>query len=379
MPHARRSWLVWTAWLVLAVVVSAAPAARPPEDTFHGVTRIVAVGDVHGGYDEFVAVLRAAGVIDAGNRWRAGRAHLVQTGDLLDRGAGSRRVMDLLMGLERQARSAGGRVHALIGNHEVMNLAGDLRYVAEGEYAAFATRNSARVRDRAYAALADPALKDDPAYREQWYAERPLGWVEHREAFGPTGRYGRWIRQHNTVVRIDDYLFLHGGISPALAATPRREINERLRAEIAGTEVPKDGLAAGRDGPLWYRGLAQGPEDELLPHVQQVLATHGVKHIVVGHTTTPGAVVPRFGGAVVLIDVGLSAHYGARLACLVVRRGESFALHRGRLLGLPLSGEGGVMAYLRAAASLDPEPSPLTPLLAAGGKLPLPRDPAPRQ
>lgn len=371
---------LWPACILLGLLVlSAGPAAAPPQDTFLGVQHVVAVGDVHGGYDEFVAVLRAAHVIDAGGRWRAGRTHLVQTGDLLDRGAGSRKVMDLMMGLERQARSAGGRVHALLGNHEVMNLAGDLRYVSPGEYAAFATRGSATLRDRAYAALADPARKEDPAYREQWYAERPLGWVEHRQAFGPNGRYGKWIRQHNTAVRIDDYLFLHGGIGPSLATTPLREINERLRAEIASADVPQDGLAAGRDGPLWYRGLAQGSEDDLLPHVQQVLATHGVKHIVVGHTTTPGAVVPRFGGAVVMIDVGLSAHYGARQACLVLRRGEPFALHRGRMLGLPLTGAGGVMTYLRAAASLDPEPSPLGPLIEAGGKLPLPRAPEPRR
>jgi hypothetical protein len=259
-----------------------------------------------------------------------------------------------------------------------MNLAGDLRYTSDAEYAAFATRSSAKIRDRAYAALADPASKDDPAYREQWYAARPLGWVEHREAFSSRGRYGKWIRQHNAVVRIDDYLFLHGGIGPSLATVSLQEINERVREEIAGHDMPADGLAAGREGPLWYRGLAQAPEEELLPHVQQVLGTHGVKHIVVGHTTTPGAVVPRFGGAVVLIDVGLSAHYGARQACLVVRRGSPLAMHRGRLLGLPLTGEG-LMAYLRAAASLDPAPSPLEPLLLAAGRLPLARDAAPRR
>lgn len=373
----RRLW--FACFLLGLLVLSSAPTAAPPQDTFLHVPRIVAVGDVHGGYDEFVAMLRAARVIDANDRWHAGPTHLVQTGDLLDRGAGSRRVMDLMMRLEGQARSAGGRVHALLGNHEVMNLAGDLRYVSPGEYAAFVTRSSVKRRDRAYEAFADPALKGDPAYRAQWYDEHPLGWIEHREAFGPRGRYGRWIRQHNTVVRIDDYLFLHGGIGPSLATTPRHEINERVREEIGRPEVPADGLAAGRDGPLWYRGLAQGPEDELLPHVQQVLATHGVKHIVVGHTTTPGAVVPRFGGAVVLIDVGLSAHYGTRQACLVVRRGEAFALHRGRMLGLPLAGAAGVMTYLRAAASLDPEPSPLAPLLAADGRLPLARDTEPRR
>jgi hypothetical protein len=361
------------------LVLSAAPDAGAPPDTFVNVNRIVAVGDVHGGYDEFVAILRGARVIDEDDRWIAGHAHLVQTGDLLDRGAGSRKVMDLVMRLESQARRAGGRVHPLLGNHEVMNVAGDLRYTSAGEYAAFATRGSAEVRDRAYELIADPARKDDPAYREQWYAEHPLGWVEHRQAFGPRGRYGKWLRQLNTVVKIDGYLFLHGGIGPALATTPLRDINERVRAEIQQDVVPADGLASGRDGPLWYRGLAQGDEQELGPHVRQVLATHGVSHIVVGHTTTPGAVVPRFGGAVLLIDVGLSDYYGARQACLIVQRDEAFAFHRGHLMRLPPAGAGALVTYLRAVAALDPSPSPLDRLIALGGRLPLPAEEAPRR
>jgi hypothetical protein len=353
------------------LVLSVAPDAEAPPDTFATVSRIVAVGDVHGGYDEFVAVLRGARVIDEDDRWIAGHAHLVQTGDLVDRGAGSRKVMDLVMRLERQAVAAGGRVHALLGNHEVMNVAGDLRYVSAGEYAAFATRRSAKERDRAYEVLADPALKNDPAYREQWMKDHPLGWVEHRRAFGPEGRYGRWIRQRNAVVKIDGYLFVHGGIGPSVATLSVREINEGVRAELGQQPVPGGPLTAGADGPLWYRGLAQGDEDELRPHLEQVLAVHGVKHIVVGHTTTPGAVVPRFGGAVLMIDVGLSEHYGARPACLVVRDGTPFALHRGHMLALPGDGPAGLLAYLRAAALLDPAPSPLDPLIRAGGRLPL--------
>jgi len=279
--------------------------------------------------------------------------------------------MDLVMQLETQARSAEGRVHALLGNHEVMNLTGDLRYTSAAEYAAFATQRSAELRDDAYATLADPVRKDDPAYREQWLKEHPLGWVEHRQAYGPDGRYGAWIRQHHTVVKINDYLFLHGGIGPSLAGRTVHDINESARAEIQRDDVPKDGLAVGRSGPLWYRGLAQGLEDELRSHVDRVLADHGVAHIVVGHTTTPGGVVPRFGGKVLLIDVGLSQYYGARPACLVVQRGKAFALHRGRRLPLPVDEKASVVAYLRSAASLDPQPSPLAPLIEAGGRLPL--------
>jgi hypothetical protein len=358
--------------LLLALCAAVAvPRAAVEPDTFTGVERIVAVGDVHGGYDELVALLRQAKVLDRRARWIGGRTHLVQTGDLLDRGPHSKKVMDLLMRLEGQALKAGGRVHALLGNHEVMNLLGDLRYVSPGEYAAFVTSQSEDVRQRAYALLADPVRKDDRFYRQQWEAQHPLGWVEHRLAFGSSGKYGNWLRERNTVVKIDDYLFLHGGISPRLAESSVREINERVRAELQQQEPLTSGLVIDADGPLWYRGLALDPPQTLGPHLDRVLAHYGVKHIVVSHTTTPGAVLPRMDGKVLLIDVGLSEHYGARPACLVVERSTPYALHRGDMLRLPMGPGANLVHYLRAAAALDPPPSPLNALIAAGGRFPL--------
>src|SRR5262245_33598569 len=120
--------------LVIGALIAAQTFAA--DVVFTGVERVVAVGDVHGDFGAFVGVLRAAGVIDQKNKWTGGKTHLVQTGDVPDRGADSRKVMDLLMDLEKQAPKAGGRVHALIGNHEAMNLYGDLRYVVPGEFAA---------------------------------------------------------------------------------------------------------------------------------------------------------------------------------------------------------------------------------------------------
>jgi len=67
----RRSMPVWLVLGLLALV--AAPRAAVQPDSFAGVERIVAVGDVHGGYDELVAILRAARVIDGRNRWSGGR------------------------------------------------------------------------------------------------------------------------------------------------------------------------------------------------------------------------------------------------------------------------------------------------------------------
>ena len=183
--------LIGLSLLVALLALVAAPRAAIQPDTFSGVDRVVAVGDVHGGYDEFVGILRAAGVIDARHRWSGGKTHLVQTGDLIDRGPDSRKANDLVMRLEAEARKAGGRVHALLGNHEVMNLTGDLRYTSPAEFGAFATKRSGDVRNRAYPTLADPARKDEPSYRQQWYFDHPLGWVEHREAYGRMGGTAR--------------------------------------------------------------------------------------------------------------------------------------------------------------------------------------------
>ncbi len=145
-----------------------------------------------------------------------------------------------------------------------------------------------------------------------------------------------------------------------------------MRNELRQAVVPADGVAAGREGPLWYRGLARDTEDDLRTTVDALLAHFGVRHIVIGHTTMPGAVVPRLGGKLLLIDVGLSAHFGATPACLVVEHGVPYVLHRGKLLRLPAGDPVGLMEYLRAAEALDPAPSPLAPLIANDGRLPLP-------
>ncbi len=104
--------------------------------------RLLAVGDIHGDFDALVAILQESGVIDHQHHWTGGNATLVQTGDILDRGPKDRQVMDLLMALEKEAPKSGGRVIVLLGNHEMMNLMGDLRYVAPETYLSFVEGNS---------------------------------------------------------------------------------------------------------------------------------------------------------------------------------------------------------------------------------------------
>ncbi len=353
--HVISRWISLAACLI-ASQVDARPALG--QDVFTNVERIVALGDVHGDYQQFITVLRQAGVIDGKARWSGGRTHLVQVGDVPDRGPDTRKVMELLMALEPQALKAGGRVHALIGNHEVMNVLGDLRYVSAGEYAAFRTPNSKQLQERAWKLLSDSARRGDAAYRTQWYAEHPLGWVEQRVAFEGNGRYASWIRGHNAVVKINDYLFLHGGIGPKYVDSSLAALNTGVRRALDPTSSPPEGnIAEDTEGPLWYRGLATGDETALSAHVDSVLRMLGVSHVAIGHTVTPGAVLPRFGGRVIMVDVGMSAVYGGPPAALVVEGGAAYALHRGTRIPLPLGGD--LLPYLKAAAALDPPGSRL--------------------
>jgi len=344
-----RSALLFLVFLLLLCSVALC------QDEFDGVERIVAVGDVHGGFEELVDILRAARIVDGRNRWTGGKAHLVQTGDIVDRGDNSRKVLDLLMDLESQAQKAGGRVHVLLGNHEAMNIYGDLRYVTRGEFDSYRTPESEQLREQSYEASADPAQKTDRKYRRKWEEDHPLGWVEHRLAFGPTGRYGKWLRQKNVVIRVNSALFGHGGISPKYVSRSLREINEQCRAELKEFAKLRGGMVVDPEGPLWYRGLAEVPEPELASHVEALLAAFRVRYVVTAHTPTPGVILPRFGGKVIQIDVGLSKEYGQGRACLLFEGSEPFALHRGSRL--PLPADGNILGYLRNAEFLEPSDS----------------------
>src|SRR6187397_1113914 len=207
------------------------PAAAAAPCEFDNVERIVAVGDVHGAHDRLLEILRAAGVIDTRNRWTGGRTHLVQTGDVLDRGPDSRQALEFLRRLGRDAERAGGRVHALIGNHEAMRLLGDYRYVVPGEYEAFTTPESKDTRKFIIE-------KSPPEEREKLEEQTPLGMIEMIRAFGPDQDLGTYVRSLNAVVRINGIVFVHGGISPTVAVMSCGEINDTVRREL-GRDLEK--------------------------------------------------------------------------------------------------------------------------------------------
>ncbi len=363
--------------------------------------RVVAVGDVHGAFPEFVSILQKTGLIDAGNQWAGGASVLVQTGDVPDRGARTRECLDLLMELERQAEKQGGRVVPLLGNHEVMMFMGDLRYVSPGEYQAFVTDQSEKTRQEAYedyrkflaarnSRRRQPPVPDDDAARQKWLAEHPPGFFEHRDAYGPKGAYGSWLRKHDAVAQVGEVIFLHGGLDPKLRFKSIAELNDRIHSEVAAYDSTwqllserriiwrymkmeealrevqeemaaglKDSEAARKieklltlqswmviapEGPLWYRGYAQEKEDKLQKDLNSMLDRLKAKHVVVGHSpTSTHRITPRFENRVFLIDTGMLRGY---------YKGQASALeiHNGRFTGHYSDGQQQVLMEAAGAA-----------------------------
>jgi Calcineurin-like phosphoesterase len=322
------------------------------------------VGDIHGDYEQFIKVLESAELIDGNGNWIGGKAHLVQTGDVVSRGPDSRAVMDLMMKLEKQAAAAGGGVHALIGNDEALDIEGDTRYVSPAEFAAFRTGDSAGNDRFAYIAAKQSvsAMAIPQGNRTQVEPEHPEGFAEWRQAFGPNGVYGRWIRSHNTAIKIDRTLYVHAGITAKYADWTLERINDEVRKELSDSARAGGGLVADDQGPLWTHVLAQGDETQFAPVVDQILKHFDVDRIVVGHTHVNGAITPRFGGKVILIDIGLSRADDSvpRVGCLEIDQNHAYALDGGHGLELPGDENGpDMLRYLRQAAALDPQPSPL--------------------
>ena len=356
---------------LFAVACASAPApaqAQAQTSSFSGVERIVVIGDLEGAYEKYLDMLRTAELVDAAGDWIGGTAHLVQLGDVPDRGPNSRAIILHLAQIERQARRDGGRVHALIGNHEAMNVEGDLRYVHPGEYEVFVTRTSQREQDayfdryvaalrRSPPATGMPVLND--AFRAQWNAEHPLGFVEHRRAWAPNGELGRLVVGHNAVIRINDILFMHGGLGPSFAAVEADTINDAIRRALRGDPAPAyPDIVTNQEGPLWYRGLSVNAEDAERPNLENVLRFHGASRVILGHTKRASTVIPRFDGRVIIADIAVPAGYTDPHAFLVIENGQYFTVHRGQRVPLIAGNPAEACAYITAIAAIDGNAGP---------------------
>jgi hypothetical protein len=287
---------------------------------------------------------------------------LVQLGDLVDRGPKSRAVLDYFMTLQTDAQRKGGSVRVSLGNHEMMNIHGDMRYVVAADYEAFTDNRSEQRRQNAFRDYARlETRKGRMAVEEVWMKSHPLGFIEHREAFAPQGKYGKWLRSQPAIHKIGTSAFLHGGINPALNARSIDQLNTSVRTEIqafdqitkylvdkqlalpfftleewvqvANEELAKTNsiaivdqtpevrnhaqlmdnlskitnwMTVHDDGPLWFRGYDRWSDAEGAPLIARLTQTLGVDRFVVAHTPQPtGEIRSRFGGKVFLIDTAM--------------------------------------------------------------------------
>ena len=321
--------------LLLALALPSALRAQPAEQ------RIVAVADLHGDYGAWLDIARDAKLIDAANHWAGGRATLVQLGDISDRGPDTLKIIRHLQQLEAEAPKSGGKVITLLGNHEAMNVTGDLRYVTPQEYGAFAdtqspARREAWFNDNRKAILAAARAKNPKATEAEakaaWIASTPLGWVEHRRAWLPSGEIGRWAAARPAIAKIGTFLFVHGGISAEYSEQSMNLINNKVAAAMRRADDSLESILADPLGPLWYRGLiardndaetirSQQPGYKYLPPAQEVdliLKAYGARHIVVGHTPTLKGVTILHGGKLVRADTGISRYYKGPLGWLEI-------------------------------------------------------------
>ncbi|MEO6433845.1 MAG: metallophosphoesterase [Sphingomicrobium sp.] len=339
-PTFQRRGIIQMGGAMAALGVLGAPALVASVAPSGPAERIVAIGDLHGDYAAWTAIARASGMIDAGGRWSGGKSILVQLGDITDRGPDSLKIINDLRRLQTESATPGGKVIVVLGNHEAMNVIGDLRYVSAGEYAAFATPQSAAQRDTYFVAnrvrieraahLADAAVSP-AAIRDRWLKATPLGWVEHRRAWSASGEIGRWARANPAIVKIGGTLFVHGGISGEVAAQPLDVVNRRIAAAMARADDTPASVLTDPLWPLWYRGLvardfdAQAaraavgrPNPVPEAEVDAVLKAYGAKRIVVGHTPSIKGIMVLMNGKLVRADTGISNYYGGPLSWLEI-------------------------------------------------------------
>ena len=271
----------------------------PPlqRSTYPMPARLVAIGDVHGDLGAFRQALRTAGAIDLADHWSGGALFVVQVGDLLDRGDDEPEVLALARQLEEEAAAVGGRFITLQGNHEVMNVQRDFRYVTPD-----GLRDFARHRDEA-----SPEARRDV----------PRAAYGRAGAFEPRSRFAREFAVRNTVILVGDTVFVHGGLTPAAAALGLDAINRATRDFYLGVG-PISPLLASEESPIWHRGYAVEDDTATCAQLGEALTTLGAARMVVGHTVQEGGITHACGGRVFRVDVGLSRYYQGPIQVLEI-------------------------------------------------------------
>ncbi len=254
------------------------------------------ISDIEGNFGAFRKLLQAGGVIDAQFNWTFGDGHLVLIGDFFDRGDQVTEVLWLVYSLEEKAKAAGGYVHFVLGNHEIMNMSGDMRYVNK-KYTEAAT------------------LMGQP----------------YVHVFGENSELGKWLRSKNIVERVGDMLYTHGGISSDINQMDitLQNMNELAQPFYSDSTYqfpdPRLDIIFNDNGPFWYRGYYS--KTAPLATEAQVDSTRdkfNVRHIVTGHSLVSDTISTWFKGKVINTDVH---HVGGKSEALVIEDGNFYRMN----------------------------------------------------
>ncbi|KAK8445118.1 hypothetical protein SEVIR_9G256200v4 [Setaria viridis] len=309
-------------------------AGDPPTVVSAPGRRIVAIGDVHGDLSQTRAALVLAGVLSAesdGHVWTGGRTVLVQVGDILDRGKDEIAILSLLSSLNLQAKSQGGAVFQVNGNHETMNVEGDFRYVDPGgfdecirflEYLDECDGNWEEV----FLNWVDVSERRKKEYRASPNSDwRPWNFVNRGFAarsslFKRGGPLACELARHPVVLKINDWVFCHGGLLPHHVEYGIERMNREVSmwmkcsGEDSDDETGIPFIATrGYDSVVWSRLYSHDPAERprralMLSSIvaEQTLKSVGAKGMVVGHTPQIGGVNCKCDGKVWCVDVGMS-------------------------------------------------------------------------
>jgi hypothetical protein len=237
-----------------------------------GADKMLFVSDIEGEFDAFRGILIANKVIDEKYNWTFGNGQLVICGDLFDRGLNVTEELWLLYKLEDEAKAAGGYVHTILGNHDIMNLSGDIRYVQHKYFQSAATFG-----------------------------------IPYNSFFSDSTELGKWLRSKNVIEKIGKHLCLHAGVSAFVNNLQYNValINKRVRPFYSKTgddKLPDDvDLLTGENGVFWYRGyFAKLPARP--SQVDSTLQLFNTNDIIVGHDIVD-SIMLLYGGKVIAIDV----------------------------------------------------------------------------
>jgi len=267
-------------------------------------SKIIALSDIEGNFNAFASFLIANKVIDKNFDWIFEDGHLVLVGDFMDRGLNVTQCLWLIYKLEHEAELQNGKVHFVVGNHEAMNLQGNLKYVADKYKGLIQEFTNNKNYTKGY--------KD--MYNKQFVL-------------------GKWLKSKNVILKVNNTLFVHGGISPEIIDTKLdvEEINNIARANLSKNLYgqtdgdQKANLIMGRIGPMWYRGMVMDYKDYYKKmnsnQFNEILKFFEVEQIVIGHT--------------VVEDIQLD--YNKNLINIDVKHGKE--KHSGKTKGILIDGD----------------------------------------